>query len=215
MRIGGIVHNSLIDWEGKIVTVIFTKGCNFRCGYCHNPDLVLPELIRKTEDISVNEVLAVLQERREWIDGVVVTGGEPTIHADLPDFLGRLKAMRLIIKLDTNGTNPAMIKELINNDLIDYVAMDIKTVIEDSEYSRITGCPDKGITALIRESVDLLRLSGIQYQFRTTVIPGCHTDDILRRLDREFVDGSYVRQSFREGENVGNYDGSTLIYRTF
>ena len=205
MRIGGFVRNSLVDWEGKVVSVIFTKGCNLRCGYCHNPSLVLPELIRKTDDITVNEVLSNLEEQREWIDGVVVTGGEPTIHTDLSDFLGRLKALGLIIKLDTNGTNPSMLSSLTENRLVDFVAMDIKTLIEDSEYSRVTGCSDQGIAARIMESIEVLRSSGIAHQFRTTVIPGCHTEEILRRLDSEFGSGSYIRLPFREGDNVGNY----------
>ncbi|NLE36139.1 MAG: anaerobic ribonucleoside-triphosphate reductase activating protein [Bacteroidales bacterium] len=204
MRIGGVEHDSLIDWEGKVVSVIFTQGCNFRCGYCHNPSLVLPDLIRKTGEISVEDVFTALDERKGWIDGVVVTGGEPTIHADLPGFLARLKAMGLLIKLDTNGTNPAMLKYLTGNRLVDFVAMDIKTVIEDHMYSEITGCPGKGITSLIRESVEVLRSSGTAYQFRTTVIPGFHTDEILSRLEMEFGSGSYLKLPFREGENVGS-----------
>jgi len=202
MRIGGIVHNSLIDWEGKIVSVIFTKCCNFRCGYCHNPNLVLPELIQKTEDIAVDEVLAVLEERREWIDGVVVSGGEPTIHADLPEFLGRLKAMGLTIKLDTNGTNPPMLGYLIENRLIDFVAMDIKTITEESEYAMVTGCHMPGITGLVKKSVRLLRGSGIQYQFRTTVIPGFHSEEKIARLKHEFRNDPYLFQQFRVGNTV-------------
>lgn len=211
MRIGGIVHSSLIDWEGKIASVIFTKGCNFRCGYCHNPSLVLPHLIRKTRDIPVEEVLGDLEERKEWIDGVVVTGGEPTIHADLPDFIGHLNAMGLLIKLDTNGTNPEMLRYLIVNKLLDYVAMDIKTVIEVSQYQEITGCSVNGITSLITESVEILRSSGISYQLRTTVIPGYHTDEILEQLNRELAADYYVTQPFREGENICFYTDMSKI----
>lgn len=211
MRIGGFVRNSMIDWEGKVVSVVFTKGCNFRCGYCHNPSLVIPDLIRRTEDIIVNEVFSSLKDSRGWIDGVVVTGGEPTIHADLPGFFDQLKSMSLMTKLDTNGTNPEMLDCLICNKLVDFVAMDIKTIIVPSEYSRISGCYKNGITERIKKSIEVLRSSGILYQFRTTIIPGYHTDEIVSQLDREFADDPYIKQPFREGENVGNYDGSTLI----
>lgn len=205
MRIGGIVHNSLSDWEGKVVSVIFTKGCNFRCGYCHNPFLVLPELMSVMEDITVDDVLSILEERRTWIDGVVVSGGEPTIHPDLPDFLSRLKAMGLTIKLDTNGSNPEMLSCLTGKSLVDFVAMDIKTVTEVSEYVKITGCLMPGITDLVKESVSLLRNSGIQYQFRTTVIPGFHTDGNIARLKHEFRDDPYLSQQFRAGDTVNDY----------
>jgi pyruvate formate lyase activating enzyme len=205
MRIGGVVHNSLIDWEGKIVSVIFTIGCNFRCGYCHNPSLVLPDLIRKAQNIPIDEVLEVLEERKKWIDGVVVTGGEPTIHADLPDLLNRLKTMGLIIKLDTNGTNPEMIKEIVNSGLIDFVAMDIKTVQEEPEYNKIVGCHIRDITGLVKESIDLLRQSGVRYQFRTTVIPWYHSEKIMSRLKHQFRNDPYLLQQFRAGNTIKDY----------
>jgi pyruvate formate lyase activating enzyme len=211
MRIGGFVRNSMVDWEGKVVSVVFTKGCNFRCGYCHNPSLVIPDLLRNTEDIPVNEVLSSLGERRGWIDGVVVTGGEPTIHNDLPDFLSAIKETGLLVKLDTNGTNPRLLDYLIEHRLTDFVAMDIKTLIEDGEYAIISGGHDHGLAGRIKESVELLRRSGIQYQFRTTIIPGYHTDEIIRMLDKEFETDPYIKQPFREGENVANYSSSSVV----
>lgn len=205
MRIGGFVKNSLIDWEGKVVSVIFTKGCNFRCGYCHNPALVIPELMNKEYDFSISGILSALEERKAWIDGVVITGGEPTIHNDLPELIIQIKKFGLCIKLDTNGTNPLMVKDLIDERLIDGVSMDIKTIIEDTGYSHVTGCRIHGITDRITETIAILRNSGIQYQFRTTVIPDYHTEEILERLKKEFADDPYVLQPFRKGVTIDSY----------
>ena len=113
IRIGGLVKQSFVDWDGVLSAVVFTKGCNFRCSYCHNPALVVPALMRERPDVAESEVFDYLARRRGWLDGVVVTGGEPTLHAGLPAFLERVKALGYRVKLDTNGTNPEMLRQLI------------------------------------------------------------------------------------------------------
>ncbi|MFR7708434.1 MAG: anaerobic ribonucleoside-triphosphate reductase activating protein [Alistipes inops] len=120
IRIGGLVKQSLVDWDGVLSAVVFTKGCNFRCGYCHNPALVVPALMRERPDVAESEVFDYLARRRGWLDGVVVTGGEPTLHAGLPAFLERVKALGYRVKLDTNGTNPEMLRQLIASGAVDF-----------------------------------------------------------------------------------------------
>ena len=119
IRIGGLVKQSFVDWDGVLSAVVFTKGCNFRCSYCHNPALVVPALMRERPDVAESEVFDYLARRRGWLDGVVVTGGEPTLHAGLPAFLERVKALGYRVKLDTNGTNPEMLRQLIASGAVD------------------------------------------------------------------------------------------------
>ncbi|MDD5040437.1 MAG: anaerobic ribonucleoside-triphosphate reductase activating protein [Patescibacteria group bacterium] len=164
MRIGGFQKTSLIDYPGAVSSIIFTTGCNFRCGYCHNPELVKPNYF--PSDIPAGEVLDFLSRRNGKIDAVTVTGGEPTLHPDLPTFLHSLKQLKLLIKLDTNGTNPHMIQELFHKGLVDYCAMDIKAPLE--RYPEITRMPVD--TVAINNSVTLIMHSGIPYEFRTTVV---------------------------------------------
>lgn len=128
MRIGGFTKQSFIDWEGKTTAVIFTKGCNFRCEYCHNPELVYPKLMEQSEDILETEIFDFLSTRKNWLDGVVITGGEPTLQKDLKELIVKIKKMDFAVKLDTNGFFSKILKELLKSNLIDYVAMDIKTI---------------------------------------------------------------------------------------
>ncbi|MFW5851156.1 MAG: anaerobic ribonucleoside-triphosphate reductase activating protein [Bacteroidota bacterium] len=205
MVIGGLQKQSFIDWEGKTTAVIFTRGCNFRCGFCHNPSLVLPELFKGTEHISPDEVLDFLSTRKNWLDGVVITGGEPTLHADLPDFIASLNEIGLPVKLDTNGSNSHMLQSLIRHQLIEYVAMDIKTKLEPEAFAEITACADSQLVDQIVQSLCILRNSGIDYMLRTTVVPGFHTDQDIRILREQFADERYVVQDYREGDTVENY----------
>ncbi|MBN2762441.1 MAG: anaerobic ribonucleoside-triphosphate reductase activating protein, partial [Bacteroidales bacterium] len=168
MKIGGFIKQSLIDYPGKIVAVIFTQGCNFRCGYCHNPQLVLPELFENELSYTPDIIFQYLQEHKNWLDGVVVTGGEPTIHNDLPEFLKKIKDYGYLVKLDTNGSNPFILEKIIKNKLTDFIAMDIKTLPERDFYFEITGIqniPD--IAERIIASVILLKNSGVDVEFRT------------------------------------------------
>ena len=204
IKIGGFVKQSLIDFPGKVASVVFTCGCNFRCGYCHNPQLVLPQLFHKNENISEEYVFNYLEERKSWLDGVVVTGGEPTIHSDLPDFLKQIKEIGYKVKLDTNGSNPEMLKILITEKLVDYIAMDIKTILVSEEYSRIIGLPDShSIVEAITETMDLIKRSGICFEFRTTTIPGIHSQQVLEEILLYFTGADkYIINEFREGDTV-------------
>ena len=206
MRIGGFVKQSLMDYPGKIAAVVFTQGCNFRCGYCHNPQLVLPELfINKPEYIPLN-ILSYLQERKSWLDGVVVTGGEPTIHKDLPLFLKEIKALGYSVKLDTNGSNPYMLEHIIKEKLADYIAMDIKIIPEKNMYGEITGIQmTDEIFEKIMASILILKNSPIEGEFRTTFIPGIHDGATLDLIQLLIGDGkTYTVNQFREGDTIAN-----------
>ncbi|HRW95012.1 MAG TPA: anaerobic ribonucleoside-triphosphate reductase activating protein [Bacteroidales bacterium] len=197
MKIGGFEKQSLIDWEGKIAAVIFTKGCNFRCSYCHNPDLVYPELIRKTEDIPEKIIFQYLLSRKNWLDGVVITGGEPTIHKDLDVFIKRIKDIDYKVKLDTNGSSPEMLKHLIDSGLVDCVAMDIKTVLNVDKYNEICGVGIPGLLKKVQDSIAVLNGSGIEIQYRTTIVPHFHTKDTIVELQKRFSGFNYRLQECR------------------
>jgi len=175
MIIGGFQKQSLIDYPGKICSIVFTVGCNFRCPYCHNSELVLPEKIKTTEKISEDFIFNYLEKNRKLLDAVEITGGEPTLQKDLPDFIKKLKSMKFLVKLDTNGTNPKVVKFLIDEKLIDYVAMDVKAPLE--KYEEIVNA--KFDTNLIKESIELLINSGIDYEFRTTAYPKLKEEDFI------------------------------------
>lgn len=164
MRIGGLQKFSMIDFPGKLAAVIFTQGCNFRCPYCHNPELVDPEHFDKPLDEL--DILAFLNRRIGKLDGVVITGGEPTLHPDLPLLITKIRSMGFAIKLDTNGSNPALLKDMLQDGLIDYCAMDIKAPAKS--YKKVTRS-DVDI-ALIKESIKLIKQSGVEYEFRSTLV---------------------------------------------
>jgi pyruvate formate lyase activating enzyme len=176
--IKGLEKNSLIDYLGKVSAVVFLGGCNFRCPFCHNRELVLnPD---GTESIPEGEVLQFLKERKKWLDGVVVSGGEPTLHKDLPEFLGKIKELGYPVKLDTNGTNPQMLREIMERGLVDYIAMDIKGPLE--KYEKSSGV--KAGTEKIRESIRLIIGSGIGHEFRSTILPSLHSKEDVQEMAR-------------------------------
>jgi pyruvate formate lyase activating enzyme len=172
VKIGGFLKNSFIDFPGKISSVVFTQGCNFRCHYCHNPELVIPEAIIKNGSFPEHKIFDYLNSRKGKIEAVVVTGGEPTLHIDLPDFIRKIKQMNFLVKLDTNGTNPSMLKHLINEGLIDYAAMDIKAPLDLSRYREIAGKDfTEAMLSKIKESFLFLKEGHCEYEFRTTASP--------------------------------------------
>ena len=137
MEIKGFIDLSLSDWDGKLCSVIFLPGCNLRCPFCYNSTLVLhPETVETVPFLHVEDYL---RKQRSWIDGVCITGGEPTIHKDLPELCSKLKETGFLVKVDTNGTYPKMVKKLIDNGLVDYIAMDIKAPLTVEKYSKATG----------------------------------------------------------------------------
>lgn len=170
IQIGGFLKQSLIDYPGHITSVVFTAGCNFRCGYCHNPELVLPERICQSTFIGANEVLQYAQLNKNLLDAITITGGEPTLQVGLPWFAFKIKKLGLKVKLDTNGTNPAMVERLIEEKLVDYIAMDIKAPITPEAYRNVVGSI---LTPLMLEKVKrtiaIILSSGIDHEFRTTL----------------------------------------------
>ncbi len=164
MVIGGVQKLSLVDFPGKTAAVIFTIGCNMRCGYCHNPELVLPE--RGAQGIATDAVFQFLESRRGKLDGVVVSGGEPTMHEDLPELATRLKDKGFLVKLDSNGTHPAMLQQMLAAGSLDFIAMDIKAPLE--RYSEVAARPID--TAAIQESIRTIMDSGLPHEFRTTIV---------------------------------------------
>lgn len=214
MLIGGFIKQSFIDYPGKMAAVVFTAGCNFRCWYCHNPELVLPELINKNGLIPLESVLGYLTERKGWLEGVAITGGEPTLHADLPEFIQAIKSLGYLVKLDTNGSNPGMLSKILANKLIDYVAMDIKNLLETEPYNQIINVeqPEKMVEK-VKASIEIIKLSGIAYEFRTTMIPEIHTPPIMEQLTgslgsiekftiNEFRDEQVLSDYLKENNNV-------------
>lgn len=166
--IRGLKKTSLLDYPGNICAVIFLGGCNYKCPFCHNPSIVS----NKAEKISRKEVFDFLKKRNGLIDGVCVSGGEPTIHKTLPNLLKAIKKLDLLVKLDTNGSNPAMLSKLIKEKLVDYVAMDIKTSF--GRYKEVLGNAEN-----VKKSIKILMDSGIGYEFRTTMVPGIVNNEEL------------------------------------
>ncbi len=187
-----IQKTSLIDFPGEVASTLFTLGCNFRCPFCHNRSLVLPDEY-PPQRITPEQALAELSKRKKYVQAVCITGGEPTIHPELTWFISSLKNEGLKVKLDTNGSNSKMLSELYQKELLDYVAMDIKSSLED--YDESSGVQSD--IAKIKESVQLIRSSGIPYEFRTTVVPGLHDLEKIEAIGK-WLEGAdrYVIQSF-------------------
>ena len=186
---GGLVKSSLIDYPEKISAIVFTQGCNFRCSYCHNPEL----LKFGSTDFSTEEILAFLGKRIGKLDAVVITGGEPTLQKDLKGFIQEVKSMGFLVKLDTNGTAPALLKELIDEGLLDYVAMDIKAPLD--KYSFITQV--KGLEEKIKQSIEILLSGVVDYEFRTTVVKSILSVEDFENI-AELISGAkrYYLQKF-------------------
>ena len=194
MRIAGLGKTSLVDYPGKIAAVVFSPLCNYDCYYCHNRSLI--RNIPEDQVIPEEEVFAYLRKRVGKLDGVVLTGGEPTLQPDLIDFAGRVKELGYAVKLDSNGSNPQVLKRAIQSGYIDYVAMDIKAPLE--RYREIAGA---GVdTAAIEESVALLMAGAIPYEFRTTVIPRLTRADIVAIGQWIKGAGQYALQQYQRPE---------------
>ena len=178
MTFGGLEKFTLIDYPGKIACVAYTIGCNFRCPYCHNPELV-DETVQMR--ITEKEFFDFLGERTHMLQGVVITGGEPTMHGDLPAVMERTKSLGYLVKLDTNGTNPVMLHQVVEAGIVDYVAMDIKSPL--LKYSATVARP-VDIEA-IQSSIDFLLSAPVEYEFRTTVIKGMQTPEDIEEMGKE------------------------------
>lgn len=194
--IKGIQKTTLIDYPDNVASIIFVGKCDFRCPYCYNRDLVLDW--ERLPTIKEEEVLGFLKKRKKYYDGVVITGGEPTIYKDLPKFIKKIKKIGLKVKLDSNGSNPAMLKELIEKRLVDYIAMDIKAPLE--KYDRSAGV--KVNKEKIKESVELIKKGKVEYEFRTTVLPEFFSKEDAKAIG-EWLKGAkrYYIQQFRPMES--------------
>jgi len=208
LEVKGFVDLSFVDWDAKVSSVLFLPNCNFRCPFCHNVNLVLnPETI---ETIPFEYLDEQLNNQKGWTDGVCITGGEPTLHNDLTDLCSKIKQMGFLVKLDTNGTNPIMLKELLDKKLVDYVAMDVKAPLTPEKYSKAIGVNSEKLLKNVKESISLLMNSGIDYEFRTTVVPTLHDSDDIVQICK-FLKGckKYVLQKF--DVNIGQ----TVLDPTF
>jgi len=179
MKIGGLQKVSLIDFPGRIAAIVFTKGCNLLCPFCHNRDLVLGSL----PTIPQSQVLRFLEKRKKILDGVEITGGEPLLQPDLADFIKKVKKLGYKIKLDTNGTFPEALKKLLQAKLIDYVALDFKAPL-DGWYDKAVGKKDFDLKAW-KASLELLLNSKIAFELRTTIVPGIHNKEILVEMAKQ------------------------------
>lgn len=197
MRIGGLLKFSLIDFPGKVAAVIFTQGCDMRCSYCHNPELVLPEKFKEPIDEAV--VFDFLNKRRKQLQGVSITGGEPTIQKDLIGFIAKIKALGFSVKLDTNGSNPDVLKKLIDLKLLDYIAMDVKAPFD--KYNLFSN--DQEIATKVHNSINIIKMSGVDYQFRTTFDKTILSDEDIARIKFMLKDAmKYNVQNFVLRDNL-------------
>ena len=202
MIIAGLQKTTLIDFPGKLACTVFLAGCNFRCPWCYSAELVLPLRIIEQPRINEKEFFDFLRQRQGKLEGVVICGGEPTINKDLPQFAEKIKNLGYAVKLDTNGSNPEMLANLIDMKLIDYAAMDIKTSDESAVYSHII---NEGVKMDdIRKSVEILKQNKIDFEFRTTVVPKAHTKADFVEIAK-WIGGpevKYYLQSFRPEKTI-------------
>lgn len=203
MLISGLQKLTLLDYPGTVACTVFTGGCNFRCPFCHNAALVLPELMG--QDTDEEQVLAFLKRRQGVLDGVAITGGEPLLHKDIGIFLEKVRALGYKIKLDTNGSFPDRLQELISAGLVDRVAMDIKNAPE--LYAKTMGLPSLDL-APIERSKELLLRGDVDYEFRTTVVKGLHTRESIIGAAK-WIAGAreYYLQQFKDSGNVIAIEG--------
>ena len=204
MRISGLQKLTLLDYPGHVACTVFTAGCNFRCPFCHNAPLVLPERLQGDEDGS-ETVLAFLKKRQGILDGVAVTGGEPLLHPDMADFLRKVKDLGYAVKLDTNGSFPRRLRELVEAGLVDRVAVDIKN--SPALYARTVGVPGFDLSP-VEETKNYLLSGPVEYEFRTTVVKGLHTRESLVEA-AQWIAGAkeYYLQQFKDSGDVIAIEG--------
>ena len=193
LEIKGFLETSFVDWPGKISSVLFLPHCNLRCPYCHNHELVFhPE---QYSTFSLGDILKRLLSFRGWIDGVCLTGGEPTLHADLPFLIQEIKRLGFLVKLDTNGSNPQLLEQLVAEKKVDFVSMDVKAPLDSFRYSRAAGLPVQ--LKPILESIEILKRGKVDYEFRMTVVPGLHKEDDIQTLGNQLRAGPrFILQNF-------------------
>ena len=198
MNICGYQKTTLLDYPGHVAATIFTGGCNFCCPFCHNSDLVVNPTMSPC--ISQEEIFAFLKKRKNVLSGICITGGEPTLQTNLSEFIKKVRSLGYKIKLDTNGYRPDVISSLLEDNLLDYIAMDIKA--ELSNYAKVSGIPNLD-TSKIKESISIIENSGIDYEFRTTVVKELHSqEDFLEISEMLSSSSPYFIQSFKDSGNI-------------
>jgi len=196
MIIAGLQKLTLIDYPGKLAATVFLAGCNFRCPWCYSSELVLPKKIKKQPKILEKEFFYFLEKRKGILEGIVLCGGEPTINKNLPEFIKKIKKIGFLVKLDTNGSNPKMLRELINKKMIDYVAMDVK--LPKEKYAKLYSKIEN-----IEKSIKILKENKIDSEFRTTVVPSVlEKDDILKIAKWISPAKKYYLQNFRAEKTI-------------
>lgn len=200
MRIQGLQKLTLLDFPGKVACTVFTAGCNFRCPFCHNASLVVD--IPAESEMTEDEFFSFLEKRKGILEGVCVTGGEPLLQPDIDQFIARIKEMGYPVKLDTNGSFPEKLKDLVSRNLIDYVAMDIKNSLD--EYVITAGTDERYLNA-IKESVSYLKSNQIPFEFRTTVVKHFHTEESFEKIG-QWLSGTekYYLQKFKDSGDLIN-----------
>ena len=203
MRLGGLQKLTLLDYPGLVACTVFTVGCNMRCPFCQNASLV--NRIEEEQGLSEDEFFAFLKKRQGILDGVCITGGEPTLQPDLKEFIAKIKSMGYKVKLDTNGSFPDKVKEILDSGNVDFVAMDLKNTLD--RYAETVGVPDFD-TSKIVESINIIRNSGVEYEFRTTVVSPLHRPEDFGELAK-LVEGSprYFLQNFVDSGDLVAGDG--------
>jgi len=193
MKIKGFIKTTFIEYPGKIASMVFLPGCNFRCSFCFNPELIFES--DKIEDVDEKEIFEFLVKQKKWIDAVVISGGEPTLQKDLIDFISKIKELGFLVRIYTNGTTPDVLKQLTDEKLIDSIAMDIKAPLTEEDYERITNT--ENFLKNVKESISLIMNSDLNYEFRTTVIPGMHSEKDIEEITKYITDANlFVLQKF-------------------
>lgn len=213
MIIAGLEKLTLLDYPGKLSAIVFTYGCDMRCPYCHNPELVVGELNRDSV-YSTDQVLEFLSRRVGKLDALVITGGEPTIHNDLENFIMRVKELGFLVKLDTNGGNPKRIEKIISMQIVDYWAMDVKYSPDDYEAGINGG--RKISREDVKKSIALIMNSGVDYEFRSTIVKGFHDERKIKEIGR-MVKGSkrFFIQNFRPDKHIDSNLNSSNSFNSF
>ena len=214
MLIKGLQKLTLLDYPDKMAATVFLGGCNFLCPFCHNASLVIGERVRESESISEEELFAFLEKRRGILEGVCVSGGEPTLQKDLIPFLKRIKALGFLVKLDTNGYRPDVLREALLSGAVDYVAMDIKN--SPRRYGETVGLEGFDVAPIL-ESVELLTSGTVDFEFRTTLLKELHTEEEMREIG-EWLKGvkRYYLQTFKDSGDListkfGGYDKKATL----
>jgi len=209
MLIGGLHKTTLIDYPGKVAATVFTLGCNFNCSFCHNSELVDKGKIEEQPVMEEKVFFDFLESRKKLLDAICITGGEPTIHNDLIDFIGKIKEKGFLVKLDTNGSRPKILSELFQKNLIDFTAMDIKSSLK--KYHQAIGGQFKQQNIL--KSIDLIRNSGKEYEFRTTVVPGLVDKGDIKEIGQMLKGSkSFALQQFEIGKNLNGLWRGVKLY---